>query len=452
MRVPQQFTENPEKKKKEVVDCQLFHGVNSKMDTEWQNIRARELLRECEALQSIVKNPNTQQNAFYLVNLAIVKAKHQQWMDLLPRVKPFYAMKCNPDPRLLSTLAGLGAGFDCASTAEMENAIETGLGGRSPANEIIYANPCKEIEHIKGAGSMGVSLMTFDNASELVKVAKIYPSAEFILRILVDDSHSVCKMGNKYGAHMSTVPQLLSLAKSLKLNVRGVSYHVGSGCGSSEAFADAVKLARKTFDIGVEHGYEFDILDIGGGFPGQFRPSDDTAGVSFSQIASSLGPALDKYFPADSNVKIIGEPGRFYATSSHTLAANVIGRREPWDASLQVCEETLEVKSEPGPGYMYYINEGLYGSFNCVLYDHIELQKTNNPEPLEISNDDQKHDTYPCSLWGPTCDGLDCVMPNADLPLLEVGDWISFPDMGAYTHAAGSNFNGFEKPQVIYLD
>eukprot|EP00954_Amorphochlora_amoebiformis_P015496 1215646-Amorphochlora_amoeboformis.AAC.1 len=365
---------------------------------------------------------------------------------MLPRIEPFYAVKCNPDARILSTLEALGTGFDCASFSEMEAVID---GAAASADRVIYANPCKSVEHLRRARLLGVKLMTFDNHSELVKIAREYPDAELILRILVDDSHAVCQMGQKYGSTLDNVPSLLDTAKSLNLKVRGISYHVGSGCGSAQAFSNAVEDARKAFDIAADRGFELNVLDVGGGFPGQFLPSDKTSGISFTEIAQSLRAALDKNFPEDSKVRLIGEPGRFYSTSSHTLAANVIGRREP-EGSQIFNPQTGELCFNPAPGYMYYISDGLYGSFNCVLYDHVHLSHTNPPHRLGGSN--SSDDSYSCSVWGPTCDGLDCVMEDAKLPLLEEGDWISFPDMGAYTSAAGSNFNGFEKPSLHYID
>eukprot|EP00470_Lotharella_oceanica_P002457 CAMPEP_0170166926 /NCGR_PEP_ID=MMETSP0040_2-20121228/469_1 /TAXON_ID=641309 /ORGANISM="Lotharella oceanica, Strain CCMP622" /LENGTH=455 /DNA_ID=CAMNT_0010404781 /DNA_START=147 /DNA_END=1514 /DNA_ORIENTATION=- len=430
-------------------EAQAHFAGNSKMGPEWEYVRSREFERELSALRMLAR---TTQGPFYVVNLSAFRVKHEQWNMLLPRVEPFYAVKCNPNERLLSSLHSLGTGFDCASLGEMKLALAAGAN----PEQIIYANPCKQVDHLESARVLGVKLMTFDNHSELIKVARTYPAAELILRILVDDSHSICQMGQKYGASLDDVASLLETAKTLGLNVRGVSYHVGSGCCSVEAFHSAVVAARAAFDMGANQGFKFDILDIGGGFPGQFLPNDDTAGISFQAITDTLGPALDLYFPETSGVRLIAEPGRFYATASHTLATSMIGRREPSGMRINVKADTYELKLEPAPGFMYYINDGLYGSFNCVMYDHVNLSKTNHPFSLDNSwqvdgSTLVSRDVYPCSLWGPTCDGLDCVMEDANLPLLEEGDYVCFKDMGAYTFAAGSEFNGFKQPSQHVL-
>eukprot|EP00468_Gymnochlora_sp_CCMP2014_P003862 CAMPEP_0167760454 /NCGR_PEP_ID=MMETSP0110_2-20121227/11599_1 /TAXON_ID=629695 /ORGANISM="Gymnochlora sp., Strain CCMP2014" /LENGTH=412 /DNA_ID=CAMNT_0007646975 /DNA_START=284 /DNA_END=1522 /DNA_ORIENTATION=+ len=412
------------------------------MENEWQYIREKETERERAALRFLSETCG--EDPFYLVNLALLRAKFSQWSEYLPRVDPFYAVKCNPDEKLLGTLQNLGCGFDCASVNEMKDSIAQG----AKPERIIYANPCKSPSHLEEAKKLGVRLMTFDNHAELTKVATLMPEAELVLRILVDDSNSICRMGNKYGAQLEEVPSLLELAKKLNLNVVGVSYHVGSGCLDVDSFVKAVKAARVAFDLGCQYGFNFRMLDVGGGFPGQFLPSDKTYGVSFASIASTLGIALNHYFPEDSDVHIIGEPGRFFATSTHILATNIIGRREPHKLNPSLDLKTGKLASQPGPGYMYYVNDGLYGSFNCVLYDHVELSKTNRPFVLSKNPSEYNE----CSIWGPTCDGLDCVMKKAELPLLEIGDWIYFGDMGAYTGAAASSFNGFNQAKVHYLD
>lgn len=385
-------------------------------------------------------------DAFYVVNLNQVRNKYVEWCRELPRVHPFYAVKCNPDEKILTTLANLGCHFDCASQAEMKAVFRAGA---SP-ERIIYANPCKQISHLQWAHHHKVHTMTFDNAEELNKIQMIDPNANLLLRILVDDSSAQCPLGQKFGASLDSVPQLLRDAMALHLNVTGISFHVGSGCRDAKAYADAVQLARQAFDIAYDLHQPLSVLDIGGGFPG----NDATSHVSFHSIAQALNHALDRYFPASSGVDIIAEPGRFFAASSQTLATNVIGRKMlPISSSFGTTTSSL---SSPGfstrqiqtttrvPSFMYYVNDGLYGSFNCIMYDHAQV----SARALDVVPGTPE---YRSSIWGPTCDGLDCILRDVSLPQLGVGDWIYFPDMGAYTSAASSHFNGFTPPEKCYV-
>jgi len=149
---------------------------------------------------------------FFVANIQDIIDKHRQWLMEIPRVKPFYAVKSNTSSIVLEVLAGLGVGFDCASKNEIEAALNTGI---HPSN-IIYANPCKSKSFIQYAERVGVQMMTFDNAFELQKIANIYPDAQCILRIKVDDSHAVCHLGLKFGANHDEVTLLLQTAKEVK--------------------------------------------------------------------------------------------------------------------------------------------------------------------------------------------------------------------------------------------
>ncbi|KAJ2556891.1 Ornithine decarboxylase [Coemansia sp. RSA 1933] len=380
------------------------------------------------AMRARLAQPDAEE-AFFVADLGEVYRQLTQWSRLLPRVQPFYAVKCNPDPLVLKLLARAGAGFDCASRWEIQQALGEGVA----ADNIVYAHPCKPASHLRFARDAGVAMMTFDNADELVKISQLYPGARAILRILTDDSSSLCQLGLKFGASLDTTEALLATARRLGIDVVGVSFHVGSGCKDEAAFGDAVLRARRVFDQGEAAGFRFSVLDIGGGFPGR----RDQSGLSFATVAAVLADALDTHFPRVSHgaVRIIAEPGRYFVASAFTLAVNVVARRV--------------VHSEP-PAFMYYVNDGVYGSFNCIMFDH------QHPRPRVLTCAGlpaaSAAPEYPCSVWGPTCDSIDCIVPSGLLPELHIGDWLAFDGMGAYTVCAASRFNGFAISDVVYVD
>lgn len=271
--------------------------------------------------------------------------------------------------------------------------------------------------------------MTFDNEPELFKIAELHPTAKVVLRIKVDDSHSICKFSAKFGAGLDQVFHLLSAAKNLGLDCVGVSFHVGSGCESAESHRLAIENARCVFDIGATLGFHMTILDLGGGWPGT---SD--AKVPFVEIAKVVNAALDLYFPEEEfeQLEVIAEPGRYYVASAFTLATMVIAKRE--------------VHLDDGNrGVMYYLNDGVYGSFNCTIFDHWIV------EPIPFVQNAEHRDMLLTTLWGPTCDSMDLIKKDILLPELEIGEWIVFKEMGAYTIAAASTFNGFQIPTLKYF-
>jgi len=378
-------------------------------------------------------------DAFFLGDLGDVVSKFVKWKELLPRVQPFYAIKCNPDDKVVKLLADLGTGFDCASKGEIAQVLAAGV----PSSRIIYANPCKQKSFLKYACKHSVDLMTFDNEAELYKVKELYPNARLVLRLLPTTDFKVqCELGNKFGCHPDSVATLLARAQELDLNVMGISFHVGSGVEEAAAFSCAVRQAHKAWKLAEAMGFSMSVLDIGGGFPGQA-----SAPVSFSEIATVLNVALDQYFPPTPGVDIIAEPGRYFVASAFTLSVNIIAKRTvardvadhmgPPDGHHQQL-----VSGDDEPSHMYYVNDGVYGSFNSLMYDHATVE-AKVPQAEEAAGPG-----FSSSVWGPTCDGLDCILTEVRLPELQVGEWMYFEDMGAYTMCAGSCFNGMPRADV----
>lgn len=407
----------------------------------------------------------TPKEAFFVVDLDCVRRKYALWQECFPNVVPHYAVKANPNPAILSLMANeLKINFDCASKSEIEAVLAEGCD----PSRIIFANPCKSMGDIDYARRVGVLRTTFDSESELYKIKAVHPRAELVLRIWVDDSEAQCQLSNKYGAHLVEAVDLFKLAKELDLNIMGVSFHVGSG-GSAKSYSNALTTARHAFKAGLDLGHHMTLLDIGGGFPGtDSSPMDHTlvpAGpcglvkdeaVDAVMAATSNAPAttsqttslaeisklMKPYFDRDwEGVQLIAEPGRFFCSESQTLATQVIGKRVRSPASSGR-SSSMEFRRE------YYINDGLYQSFNSMLYDHSVLLADSHVKEGEMKYVQK----FPSVLFGQTCDGLDTICKHIMLPDLRVGDWLAVPGMGAYTNGASSQFNGFPLNNYVVLN
>lgn len=349
------------------------------------------------------------EDAFFVADLSIVRGQFLKWKKLLPDIHPHYAVKCNSSVEVLLQLADMGAAFDCASQQEIVQVLDLGI----EPHRIIYANTVKTPSYLRYAKRHGVSRMTFDNVDELYKIHRYYPEAELLLRIITDDRDALCQLSCKFGAPMETVPELLNIAKKLGLNVIGVAFHIGSGGGAYNAYPKALKDSRVVFDLAADVGIQLRVLDIGGGFE---TPT-------FPKAASIIKASIAELnFPA--GIEIIAEPGRFMVADAFTLVTNVIGRRWTDKAS--------------GRG-MLYVNDGVYGNLNVVIFDHqkpipklLYLRPSESDRPMVAS------------IWGPTCDGLDHVLDEVTFPrAVEIGEWVHFDRMGAYSLVAATTFNGF---------
>ncbi|XP_046274854.1 antizyme inhibitor 2-like isoform X4 [Marmota monax] len=370
----------------------------------------QEVLRKIQELSdSVHRDP------FMVADLDMLASRHATFRQALPRVWPFYAVKCNSSPWVLCVLAALGTGFDCASQVELEQVLSLGVA----PSRIIFANPCKASAHIQYAAHRGVKLLTFDSEEELTKVAKHHPEARLVLRILAEDSKSRFPLNTKFGASLEACGHLLTRAGDLGLAVVGVSFHVGSDCQTPQSFAQAIADCRRVFEMGRGAGYHMSLLDLGGGFPGA-----EGSEPVFEEMASVINAALAQDFPEDTGVEVIAEPGRFYMASVCTAAVNIIGGHRR---------------------LLYYLNEGQYGSFR------IFLREPTPRTPIVVKEFLSEPHLFPCTLYGPTCDAFDRLsLEEVWLPELDVGDWLIFPSVGAYTCSMSSTFNGFPPAYVCY--
>ncbi|KAK8191389.1 ornithine decarboxylase [Phyllosticta capitalensis] len=369
---------------------------------------------------------------FFVADIGEIHRLHREWTRQLDRVTPFFAVKCNPNPVVLRLLAALGTGFDCASVTEIRTILSMGVD----PSRIVFANPCKIMSAIKYAREQGVSKMTFDSAEELHKIKQIFPEAQLFLRIVACDPSALCQLSEKFGARVEATEKLLKLAKSLELDVVGVSFHVGSGGKDPTAFSRAVHDASIVLGQAEQLGFRVHTLDIGGGF---------SAGPLFAETAGIINAALDKYVSRD--IRVIAEPGRYMVNSAFTAAATVIAKR----GSDPHGTESNNLKTT-----MLYINDGTYGSHYNSLCEVPAVPKVFRRANCTILEDRWGIELAPMqeySIWGPTCDSVDCVNPTCRLPgNLEIGDWIYYRGMGAYTTCTASGFNGFTSHlDVLYV-
>ncbi|XP_004406506.1 PREDICTED: ornithine decarboxylase 2-like [Odobenus rosmarus divergens] len=340
--------------------------------------------------------------------LGVLASHHQAFCRTLPRVPPFYAMKCNNSTWGLRVLATLGAGFDRASqrarvgskplmqSSPCQVELEQVLGLGVAPSCIMYANPCKPVSHIQYTALHGLRLLTFDSEEELSKVAQHHPEARLVLWLWTQDSESTFPLSAKVGATLEVCEHLLKSARALGWAVVGASFHMGLKCQTVRAFTQALADCRCVFEMGL--------LDIGGGFPGE-----EGCEPKFEEIARVINAVLAQDFSVESGVEIIAEPGRFYAASVYMAAANLIAKKT-----------VLESGGEAVPRMPIVVKE--FGS-----------------EPS----------LFPRTCYGPTCDAFDKLfLGELRMPELDVGDWLVFPSMGSYTSTMSSTSSGFPPASI----
>ena len=332
----------------------------------------------------------------------------------LPAVKIHYAVKANPDERIIATLDKLGSYFDVASDGEMLSLTNLNIA----PDRMIYANPVKTANGLVTAKNQGIFKMTFDSESEIYKMAKVLPGATVLLRIRVDNPDALVDLNKKFGAPAEDAIRLLTIARDQGLTVGGLCFHVGSQSPNAKAYIVAMELCHEIFQQAQAIGIDLALLDIGGGFP--IPTSNEDFDIEF--MLTQIRESLDRLFP---NTEIWAEPGRIICGTAVNLITRVIGTQERNEQQW------------------YFLDEGLYGSFSGIIFDHWEYELISFKVGKQIT----------ATFAGPSCDSLDVLFRDIPTVVLDVDDVLLVPNCGAYTSASATVFNGFAKaPYIIWED
>jgi len=354
-------------------------------------------------------------SSFYAISQRRVQHQLQSWHHLLPTVRPFYAVKCNPESYLLEWLMYGGAGFDCASAREVAT-VALVAGGTTP--DILFANPCKKRDDIISSAVKGITTTVVDSHEEIDKLAEIGWRGTSLVRVRVEDKGSKMPFSAKFGLEVDSVASLSAYAALKGQRISGVSFHVGSGCEAPSQYSEAIRQSITALGTITENHPKAAMIDIGGGF---------TPGKSFMDAATEIQKWVTHY----PSLTFVAEPGRFFAQTSHDLFVRVIGKKP----------------ARGGKGWRYTLDESLYGQFSCIPFDHARPRWVRVRPPGEAPRKSSR-----AILYGRTCDSVDFIAAAEEAEELMEGDYLWFPHMGAYTTVTSTEFNGFPKPPTVILE
>jgi ornithine decarboxylase len=371
-------------------------------------------------LESLARRHGT---PLVVIDHAVLRKNYAEFKKHLPKVQAYYAVKANPDPAIVRTLYGVGASFDVASLAEFKLVYRLIKGLPAKARQdyiwdkIIYANPTKPKETLVALDRYK-PLVTYDNVDELRKIRQFAPRAGVVLRLRVPNTGSMVELSSKFGCDPGEAVDLIEAAFGLGLVVEGLSFHVGSQCTNFENFVQALNIAAAVMSEARTRGHAIKILDIGGGFPAPYnrhvRP--------FAQLARKINAEIDRLFSPD--VEIIAEPGRFLVATAATSVARVVGR------AIRDGKRC------------YYIDDSVYHTFSGIIFDHCQYHLKSF----------RKGRTEVCAVFGQTCDALDTISLSEELPELVVDDLVYSENIGAYSNASSTWFNGFAPAKVVHVN
>lgn len=357
-----------------------------------------------------------------------------------PQFTSRYAVRCNPDPVLLSFLGLLGWSFEAVSVLEIDALQGAGI----KRDKIIFASPLLTPSVIARLEDIGV-VSLFDAPGNKLRRAMMEADVGVEVRVSVgmaEESLSVCNAVLKFKRDLY----------ALALDCDPASYLWPSDELNS-FLVQGLRTMRKVLDNLPPSVVDNAIVSIGELFPGCRGTDMDAHRLKLVETCESF-----------SNVCF--NPGRWLVGPSASLAVHVIGRRMRTGAHVE----------DP----CYYLSDGMYGSFsflmmeqttrghmdNLIASPHVIYRSSSAKSGKPVlqsagsslaSSDDESTaidggDKWVRSiLFGPTCDALDRIWVGP-LPELSIGDILLFRGMGAYSASASSSFNGFGKnSDTVYV-
>ncbi|MBM3745406.1 MAG: type III PLP-dependent enzyme [Acidobacteria bacterium] len=371
-------------------------------------------------LQTIARRHGT---PVVVIDHEVIRRNYARFRKHLPKVQAYYAVKANPAPEIIRTLFRAGASFDVASLPEFMLVYDNirNLPPREQQDfiwdKIVYANPIKPRETLEALDRYK-PLVTYDNLAELRKIQKYAPRAGLALRLRVPNTGSMVELSSKFGCAPGEAVDLIEAAARAGLVVECLSFHVGSQCTNFENFVQALNIAAAVMREAASRGHAVKILDIGGGFPAPY----DRHVRPFSELARKINAEIARLFPPE--LEILAEPGRFLVATAATAVARVIGKAV---RDAKPC---------------YYIDDSVYHTFSGIIFDHcpyhLKAFKRGKPEI--------------CAVFGQTCDGLDTISQSEELPEMEIDDLVYADNIGAYSSASSTCFNGFPPAKLVHVN
>src|SRR5712691_651876 len=351
---------------------------------------------------------------------AAIAAAARRFVEAFPG-DVLYAVKCNPEPRVLRAVwAGGVRHFDCASLPEIALVRRV-----LPEGAVHFMHPVKARAAIHAAFSEhGVTDFAFDSAGELAKILQetvplglvgALPTLGLFVRLAVAQGGAY-DLSGKFGVSAAEAADLLRAARPHAARL-GIAFHVGSQCLDPGAYAGALRLAAEAV---ARSEVAVDVVDVGGGFPVSYR--------------ETVPPPLDRYIAAigdgaagfERTMRLWAEPGRALVAGGASVVVQVELRR----------------------GDALYVNDGVYGSLSDAGRPGFRFPARRIR--ADGVGEEKGAPLREYTLFGPTCDSADRMSGPFLLPAdMREGDWIELGQLGAYGACLRTRFNGFDTTLTV---
>lgn len=352
----------------------------------------------------------------YCLRPRALAASARRFIDGFPG-HVMYAVKCNPHPAVLHHLYEAGIRhFDTASLTEIATVREA-----HPEAETYFMHPVKSRASLLTAAQVyDVRHYVIDHADELGKIVEATGRKDInvLVRLSTPGEKVLIELSRKFGAQASAAVELLRAVHAAGFPT-GIAFHVGSQCSDPGAYRTAMVAAAAVIR---EAGVPIRYLDVGGGFPASYANQAVPPLEAFFEV---IGDTL-RTMPVGPDCVVMCEPGRALVADACSLVVQVQLRKD--DA--------------------LYINDGIFHSLSEANGAGLRF-----PARMIRPNGKAACETRDFTIYGPTCDSNDLLPHTVELPAdIGEGDWIEFGQIGAYSNAMTTRFNGFHPETFVTVD
>ncbi len=352
----------------------------------------------------------------YCIHPAACESNARDFVSGFPG-RVLYAVKANDHPAVIKSIYQGGVrDFDCASLPEIETVMKAFVDARC-----YFMTPVR----LRGAARdaqarFGVRHFMIDHLSGLEPLAAEIdmPSSVIFARMATSHPSAMQDLSKRFGAPPGDIAALLSAIRAAGAEP-ALAFNVGSAVTSPDAYRHAIGLAK---DVLADLSFDVRLIDIGGGFPKSYPgftvpPLPEFFDAIHAEVAK---------LPSAENREVLAEPGRALAAPSLSAVVEVLLRKE----------------------HRLYLNDGMYGIFWELRFKgHERFPVRAFRDGAELSGNSSSF-----RLYGPTCDSTDVLPGEVPLPTdIRPGDYLEFSNIGAYSLAGRTDFNGHYSDQIVML-
>ena len=364
---------------------------------------------------------------FYLYSEQRLRQNFQAFADAVKTLKKAtvcFAVKSNFNPTILKILAGMGAGADIVSGAELELALQAGVS----ANKIVFSGVGKTRTELTAAIQAGIKQINAESESEIRLINDIAlelgKTAAVGIRVNPDvdarthEKITTGKKENKFGIDWNDAYRLFLSAEQFKgVSLHGIEVHVGSQILDLEPFREAFVKTKKMLTALKDKGVLLQTVDVGGGLGVAYK-ADESAPSPADYIAV-LQDVL-----GDFDGEFVFEPGRCLSGDAGALIASVVRVKQTGEKSFAV------------------LDAGMNDLVRPAMYDAYHT--------ISALKDGKASRTY--DVVGPICESADIFGKDRVLPELDEGDLVAIETAGAYGATMASNYNGRPLAAEVLID